>query len=223
MNCDIWYSKAGPGRDESVKPRFQRQRVVSLSVYWYRSKGNWLRYNLGADSFYIMKLCSRLLVLYCRNCQSGNSAVLLYKIWSNYKEEKLSSMHDLELRRRCGLVSNYFDHLLLYIGWSDVTYLWPQCDRHFVGQHVVLCVVKWWIKWWRFVALFEWNWISWFKKMSVLSLSYWESDVRTTNKLAPQNGGKQLIWRNYVTVTLCIALSDLSALQHGPEVECLIS
>jgi len=34
---------------------------------------------------------------------------------------------------------------------SDVTYLWSQCDRHFVGQDVVLCVVKWW----RFVALFE--------------------------------------------------------------------
>jgi len=46
--------------------------------------------------------------------------------------------------------------------------------------------------------------------MSVLSLSYWESDVywRQNNKhfaqLAPQNGRKQLIWRNYVTVTLCI-------------------
>ena len=46
--------------------------------------------------------------------------------------------------------------------------------------------------------------------MSVLSLSYWESDVywRQNNKhfaeLAPQNGGKQLIWRNYVTVTLCL-------------------
>ena len=46
--------------------------------------------------------------------------------------------------------------------------------------------------------------------MSVLSLCYWESDAywRQNNKhfaeLAPQNGGKQLIWRNYVTVTLCI-------------------
>jgi len=83
----------------------------------------------------------------------------------------------------------------VYIGWSDVTYLWSQCDRHFVGQHIVPCVVKWW----RFVALFEQNSISWFKKMSVLSLSYWESDVywRQNNKhfaqLAPQNGGKQLI------------------------------
>ena len=27
-----------------------------------------MRYNFAADSFYIMKLCSRLLVLYCRNC-----------------------------------------------------------------------------------------------------------------------------------------------------------
>jgi len=95
---------------------------------------------------------------------------------------------------------------LIYIGWSDVTYLWSQCDRHFVGQHVVLFVVKWW----RFVTLFESNWISWFKKMSVLSLSYWEGDIywRQNNihfaELAPQNAGKQLIWRNYVTVTLCI-------------------
>jgi len=24
-----------------------------------------------------------------------------------------------------------------------VTYLWSQSDRHFVGQHVVLCAVKW--------------------------------------------------------------------------------
>jgi len=75
-----------------------------------------------------------------------------------------------------------------------------------IGQHVVLCVVKWW----RFVALFKQNVISWFKKMSVLSISYWESDVcwRQNNKhfaeLAPQNDGKQLIWRNYFTVTLCI-------------------
>jgi len=70
----------------------------------------------------------------------------------------------------------------IYIGWSDVTYLWSQCDRHFVGQHVVLCAVKWW----RYVALFESNWISRFKKMSVLRYYryYWETDVcwRQNNK-----------------------------------------
>jgi len=45
----------------------------------------------------------------------------------------------------------YVQCMSVYIGWSDVIYLWSQCDRHFVGQHVVLCVVKWW----RYVALFE--------------------------------------------------------------------
>ena len=38
---------------------------LPLPIYWYHSKGNWLRYNFAADSFYF---CSRLLVLYCRNC-----------------------------------------------------------------------------------------------------------------------------------------------------------
>jgi len=48
--------------------RYQaRERSYPLPIYWYHSKGNWLRYNFGADSF-IMKLCSRLLVLYCRHC-----------------------------------------------------------------------------------------------------------------------------------------------------------
>jgi len=40
---------------------------LPLTIYWYHSKGTWLCYNFAADSFYIMKLCSRLLVLYCRD------------------------------------------------------------------------------------------------------------------------------------------------------------
>jgi len=44
----------------------------ALPIYWYHSKGNCLRYNFAADSFYIMKLCSRLFVLYCRNCPKDN-------------------------------------------------------------------------------------------------------------------------------------------------------
>ena len=31
-----------------------------------------MRYNFAADSFYIMKLCSRLFVLYCRNCPKND-------------------------------------------------------------------------------------------------------------------------------------------------------
>jgi len=44
------------------------ERSYPLPIYWYHSKDNWLRYNFAADSFYIMKLFSRLFVLYCRNC-----------------------------------------------------------------------------------------------------------------------------------------------------------
>ena len=32
-----------------------------------------MRYNFAADSFYIMKLCSRLFVLYCRNCPKDDT------------------------------------------------------------------------------------------------------------------------------------------------------
>jgi len=60
--------------------------------------------------------------------------------------------------------------------------------------------------------------------MSVLSLSCWESDVywrqsiKHFSELATQNSRKQLIWRNYVTVTLCIwwctARADKSSEVH---------
>ena len=33
-----------------------------------------MRYNFAADSFYIMKLCSRLFVLYCRNCPKDDKS-----------------------------------------------------------------------------------------------------------------------------------------------------
>ena len=33
-----------------------------------------MRYNFAADSFYIMKLCSRLFVLYCRCCPKDNTS-----------------------------------------------------------------------------------------------------------------------------------------------------
>ena len=105
---------------------------------------------------------------------------------------------------------------MLYIGWSDVTYLWSQCDRNFVGQHVVLCVVKWW----RFVALFESNWVSWFKKMSVLLLSYGESDVytdvRITNisqslplKMAKNSWYEEITSLSpYVWIGVCLSVSS---------------
>ena len=52
----------------SLCVQISRERSYPMQIYWYHSKGNWLRYNCAADIFYIMKLCSRRFVLYCRNC-----------------------------------------------------------------------------------------------------------------------------------------------------------
>ena len=52
----------------SLCVQISREWSYPLPIYWHHSKGNWLRYNFAAESFYIMKLCSRLFVLYCRNC-----------------------------------------------------------------------------------------------------------------------------------------------------------
>jgi len=40
--------------------QISRERSYPLPICWYHSKSNWLRYNLAAESFYIMKLWSRL-------------------------------------------------------------------------------------------------------------------------------------------------------------------
>jgi len=63
--CQNSLPSGGVGR---LELRFQGEVVAPVPVCWYHSKGNWLRYNLALDIFYIMKLCSRLFVLYCRNC-----------------------------------------------------------------------------------------------------------------------------------------------------------
>ena len=66
--CNAGASNAG----RSLGVQISRERSYPLPIYWYHSKGNWLRYNLAADRFCIMKLCSRLLVLYCRNCPTDD-------------------------------------------------------------------------------------------------------------------------------------------------------
>jgi len=58
----------------SVGGAISRERSYPLSIYWQHSKGIWLRYNFAADSFYIMKLCSRLFVLYCRSCPKDDKS-----------------------------------------------------------------------------------------------------------------------------------------------------
>ena len=62
--CNAGASNAG----RSLCIQISRERSYPLPIYSYHLKGNWLRYNFVADSFYIMKLCSRRFFFYCRNC-----------------------------------------------------------------------------------------------------------------------------------------------------------
>ena len=62
--CNAGASNTG----RSLCVQISRERSYRLPIYWYHSKGNWLRYNFAAGSFYIMNLSSRFFVLYCRNC-----------------------------------------------------------------------------------------------------------------------------------------------------------
>ena len=80
------YNAGASNAGRSLCVQISRKRSYPLTIYWYHSKGNWLRYNFAADSFYIMKLCSRLFVLYCRNCRNCP------------KDDKFSYPHFQEVR-----------------------------------------------------------------------------------------------------------------------------
>jgi len=47
-----------PGGGGHLEPRFQREGVARLPIYWYQSKGNWLCYNYATDSFYIINFAA---------------------------------------------------------------------------------------------------------------------------------------------------------------------
>ena len=66
-----WQDSTPPRASNGGRPlcvQVSTEMSYTLPIYWYHLKGNWFRDNFAADSFYIMKLCSRLLVLYCQNC-----------------------------------------------------------------------------------------------------------------------------------------------------------
>ena len=88
-----------------LEPRFQGEKVVPVRIYWYRSKGNWLRYNFAAESFYIMKPCSRLLVFYCRNCQKDDKFRYLIPILRKLGGRR-RTLVDSSLESTCRLLFN---------------------------------------------------------------------------------------------------------------------
>jgi len=47
--CNAGASNAG----RSLCVQISRERSYPMPIYWYHSKGNWLRYNLAAENFYV--------------------------------------------------------------------------------------------------------------------------------------------------------------------------
>jgi len=72
MRWSVWNTRSSSGGVGPFACRYQGNGATPCQCNWYHSEGNWLRYSFAADSFYIMKLCSRLLFLYCRNCMKDD-------------------------------------------------------------------------------------------------------------------------------------------------------
>jgi len=99
----------------------------------------------------------------------------------------------------------------IYIGWSDVSESMVTIRSAFCGYDIMR-----WVKWQRFIMLFLSNWTSWFKKMSIWSLTYQQRVFK--RYLSGKHFSEFLPtgWRqkssgidmeqNYVTVTLCVSL-----------------
>jgi len=93
------------GRSLCVQISLSREQSYPLTIYWYHSKGNWLRYNSDAETFYIMKLCSRLFVLYCRIVQKTTNLGTLSQGCSLGLDVSVSRRSQDVVSKRLGLVS----------------------------------------------------------------------------------------------------------------------
>jgi len=98
----------------------------------------------------------------------------------------------------------------VYIGWNDVTYLWSQYDRHFVGQdrRTVRSLVA---KICRVIRIKLNQLVYKNVRFIAILLRKWCPNKKRFAELDLQHGGKiagiDMIWRNYVTVTLCQAFA----------------
>ena len=109
--CFQWGSD---GRSFCVQ--ISRERSYPLPIYWYHSKGNWLRNNFAADSFYIMKLCS--IVVYCRNCPKYDKFRYLILILAGGSSVPLISERK-RTDRPTPIESTCVAHTYLFRRWHD--------------------------------------------------------------------------------------------------------
>jgi len=97
--------------------QISRERSYPLPIYWYHSKGNWLHYNFVAESFYIMKPCSRLFVLYCRNCPKDDKFRYFISICGSQARHRTLVDGSLESPCRVLVKCNWTSFSISY-GWG---------------------------------------------------------------------------------------------------------
>jgi len=111
--CNAGASNAG----RSLCVQISRERSYYLPIYWYHSKGNWLRYNFAADSFYIMKPCSRLFVHYCRSRPKDDKFRYLIPICGSQGRRRTLLDGSLESPCRVLVKCNWTSFSISY-GWG---------------------------------------------------------------------------------------------------------
>jgi len=111
---------------------------------------------------------------------------------------------------RCSTLRRDAFRYIYMIGWSDVT-VTVICDLYAVGQHGVLCEVKWWG-----ISRYSDKIESFFKEnvrtITVLLRKWCHSKKHFVEPAAPYHGGKttstDVVWRNYVAVTIHVVVAD---------------
>jgi len=88
MRRSVCNARASNG-GRSLCVQISRERSYPLPIYWYHSKGNWLRYNSAADSFWatVCKTVRPMLSVRCLPvCPVCNVGVLWPNGWTDQDE-----------------------------------------------------------------------------------------------------------------------------------------
>ena len=96
-----------------------------------------MRYNFAADSFYIMKLCSRLFVLYCQNCPKDDKFRYFMPISGRPFVKRFALCYRPVVLSVCPVLSVCDVGVLWPNGWTDQDENWqagrprpwPHCVR----------------------------------------------------------------------------------------------
>ena len=82
--CNAGASNAGC----SPCVHISRERSYPLPIYWYHSKGNWLRYDFAADSFWatVCKTVRPMLLVHCPVCPVCDVRALWPNGWTDQDE-----------------------------------------------------------------------------------------------------------------------------------------